>query len=189
MALAFSFHRVKSGQLLFLLGSILVGSLRAAEKPPLPHEMMGVANGCFVESVVFLDHWHEVFGEEAWARMVQWGAKEDEEVVARRDGADAPAEKLDYPDAAWRIRSALANPNAGELLVSAAEGWELEDLGGRHHAGGGSHGSLVAGDSLVPLVTVGLRAEPRRIVEVAPALLEHFGVPVPGSMEALAGVG
>jgi predicted AlkP superfamily pyrophosphatase or phosphodiesterase len=114
---------------------------------------------------------------------------EDEEVVARRDGADAPAEKLDYPDAAWRTRSALANPNAGELLVSAAEGWELEDLGGRHHAGGGSHGSLVAGDSLVPLVTVGLRAEPRRIVEVAPALLEHFGVPVPGSMEALAGVG
>jgi len=114
---------------------------------------------------------------------------EDEEVVARRDGADAPAEKLDYPDAAWRTRSALANPNAGELLVSAAEGWELEDLGGRHHAGGGSHGSLVAGDSLVPLVTVGLRSEPRRIVEVAPALLEHFGVPVPGSMEALAGVG
>jgi hypothetical protein len=114
---------------------------------------------------------------------------EDEEVVARRDGADAPAEELDYPDAAWRARSALANPNAGELLVSAAEGWELEDLGGRHHAGGGSHGSLVAGDSLVPLVTVGLRAEPRRIVEVAPALLEHFGVPVPGSMEALAGVG
>jgi predicted AlkP superfamily pyrophosphatase or phosphodiesterase len=114
---------------------------------------------------------------------------EDEVVVARRDGADAPAEKLDYPDAAWRTRSALANPNAGELLVSAAEGWELEDLGGRHHVGGGSHGSLVAGDSLVPLVTVGLRAGPRRIVEVASALLEHFGVPVPGSMEALAGVG
>jgi hypothetical protein len=53
-----------------------------AEKPPLRHEMMSVANGCFVESVAFLDHWHEVFGGEAWARMVQWGAKEDEEVVA-----------------------------------------------------------------------------------------------------------
>jgi predicted AlkP superfamily pyrophosphatase or phosphodiesterase len=113
---------------------------------------------------------------------------EDGEVVARRDGADAPVEKLDHPDAAWRARSALANPNAGELLVSAAEGWELADLGGHHHAGGGSHGSLVAGDSFVPLVTVGLRAEPRRITDVAPAVLEHFGVTVPESMEALAGV-
>jgi predicted AlkP superfamily pyrophosphatase or phosphodiesterase len=115
--------------------------------------------------------------------------REDSEVVARRDGADAPAEKLDHPDAARRARSALANPNAGELLVSAAEGWELADLGGRHHAGGGSHGSLVAGDSLVPIVTVGLRAEPQRITDVAPAVLEHFGVAVPAAMEALAGVG
>jgi Type I phosphodiesterase / nucleotide pyrophosphatase len=114
---------------------------------------------------------------------------EGEEVVARRDGADAPAEKLEHPDAAWRARSALANPNAGELLVSAAEGWELADLGGRHHAGGGSHGSLAAGDSLVPLVTVGLQAEVRRITDVAPAVLAHFGVAVPESMEALSGVG
>ena len=115
--------------------------------------------------------------------------REGDEVIARRAGADAPVEKLEHPDAARRARSALANPNAGELLVSAAEGWELADLGGRHHAGGGSHGSLVAGDSLVPLLTVGLRAEPRRITEVAPAVLEHFGVTVPASMEALAGVG
>ena len=114
--------------------------------------------------------------------------REGDEAIARRDGADAPAHKLDYPDAAWRAQSALANPNAGELLVSAAEGWELADLGGRHHAGGGSHGSLLAGDSLVPLVTVGLQAEPRRITDVAPAVLEHFGVAVPGSMEVPAGV-
>jgi hypothetical protein len=115
--------------------------------------------------------------------------READEVVARRDGADAPVEKLEHPDAAWRARSALANPNAGELLVSAAEGWELADLGGRHHAGGGSHGSLVAGDSLVPLVTVGLRADVRRITDVAPAVLAHFGVAVPESMEALSSVG
>jgi hypothetical protein len=115
--------------------------------------------------------------------------RDGDDVVARRDGADASVEKLDHPDAAWRARSALANPNAGELLVSAAEGWELADLGGRHHAGGGSHGSLLAGDSLVPLVTVGLSAEPRRITDVVPAVLEHFGVAVPASMETLAGVG
>ena len=114
--------------------------------------------------------------------------REGDRVVARKEGEDAPVEKLDHPDAAWRARSALADPNAGELLVSAAEGWELADLGGRHHAGGGSHGSLVAGDSFVPLVTVGLEAEPRRITDVAPAVLEHFGVAVPDAMEAPAGV-
>ncbi len=114
---------------------------------------------------------------------------EDGEVVARRDGADVPVEQLEHPDAAWRARSALLNPNAGELLVSAAEGWELADLGGRHHAGGGSHGSLVAGDSFAPVVTVGLRTEVRRITDVAPAVLAHFGVAVPESMEAPAGVG
>jgi predicted AlkP superfamily pyrophosphatase or phosphodiesterase len=115
--------------------------------------------------------------------------REGEEIVARRDGADGSVEKLEHPDVVWRARSALANPNAGELLVSAAEGWELTDLGGRHHAGGGSHGSLVAGDSLVPVVTVGLKAELHRITDVAPAVLAHFGVAVPESMEALAGVG
>jgi hypothetical protein len=115
--------------------------------------------------------------------------REGDEVVARRDGADAPVEKLEHPDAAWRARSALANPNAGELLVSAAEGWELVDLGGRHHAGGGSHGSLVAGDSVVPLLTIGIGAELHRITDVAPALLEHFGVAVPAAMEASVGVG
>jgi predicted AlkP superfamily pyrophosphatase or phosphodiesterase len=114
--------------------------------------------------------------------------REGDQVVARKDGEDAPVETLDHPDAAWRARSALSDPNAGELLVSAAEGWELADLGGRHHAGGGSHGSLVAGDSLVPLVTVGVEAEPRRITDVAPAVLEHFGVAVPDAMEAPAGV-
>jgi hypothetical protein len=113
---------------------------------------------------------------------------EGDEIVARREGADGPAAKLEHPDVAHRARSALANPNAGELLVSAAEGWELADLGGRHHAGGGSHGSLVAGDSFVPIVTVGLEAEIRRITDVAPAVLAHFGVAVPESMEALAGV-
>jgi hypothetical protein len=47
----------------------------------------------------------------------------------------------------------------------------------------------VAGDSLVPVLTVGVRADVRRITDVAPAVLAHFGVAVPGSMEALAGVG
>jgi type I phosphodiesterase/nucleotide pyrophosphatase len=83
---------------------------------------------------------------------------------------------LDQPDGLARSFAALRNPNAGDVLVSAAPGFEFADLGGRHHAGGGSHGSLEAGDSVVPMLAVGLERVPRSIVEIAPAVLEHFGV-------------
>ncbi len=129
--------------------------------------------------------------------------REGDEAVARRDGEELrfrpgegdweisgdPSVFDGQPDAFRRSWSALANPNAGELLVSAAEGWELADLGGRHHAGGGSHGSLVAGDSLVPLLTIGLDASPARITEVMPAVLAHFGVEPPAYTHAFDHVG
>src|SRR5207244_9869593 len=83
--------------------------------------------------------------------------REDEDAVARRDGEELrfrPGAEgwetsgdpaiLDHPDGLARSWSALASPNAGDLLVSAAEGWEYADLGGRHHLGGGSLGSLTA---------------------------------------------
>jgi len=99
---------------------------------------------------------------------------EGDDAVVRREGADGCPDELDYPDADVRVRSALANPNAGDLLISAAEGWEFADLGGRHHTGGGSHGSLAAGDSLVPLLTIGIEADIGRITEITPAVLAHF---------------
>ncbi len=114
--------------------------------------------------------------------------REGEEAVARRDGEElrftphgtsGDAAILDHPQGLERAWAALANPNAGELIVSAAAGWEFADLAGRHHAGGGSHGSLLAGDSEVPMLTVGLETLPGSIVEVMPAVLEHFGVDAP----------
>ena len=99
--------------------------------------------------------------------------------VARRDGADGDVSQLDHPDGAERAAAALANPNAGELIISAAAGWEFADLAGRHHSGGGSHGSLLTGDSEVPMLTVGLDVLTASIVEVMPAVLDHFGVPAP----------
>jgi predicted AlkP superfamily pyrophosphatase or phosphodiesterase len=83
---------------------------------------------------------------------------------------------LEQPDALERGWAALANPNAGDLVVSAAPGVEFADLGGRHHVGGGSHGSLEAGDSEVPMLSVGAGAPPARIVDVTPRVLDHFGV-------------
>jgi predicted AlkP superfamily pyrophosphatase or phosphodiesterase len=111
------------------------------------------------------------------AEVVLW--RDGDSVVARRDGADGTVSELDHPDAAARATAALANPNAGELIVSAASGWEFADLAGRHHSGGGSHGSLVAGDSEVPMLAVGLEVMPGSITEVMPAVLNHFGVPAP----------
>jgi hypothetical protein len=114
--------------------------------------------------------------------------REGEDAIARREGEELRFTRatatgdptiLDHPDGFERAWSALANPNAGELVISAAPGWEFADLAGRHHAGGGSHGSLVAGDSEVPMLTVGLDALPSSITEVMPAALDHFGVALP----------
>jgi len=54
----------------------------ASEGPPLSYETMGVANGCFVESVACFDAFHEAAGDEAWGRVLQWGAQENEVMVA-----------------------------------------------------------------------------------------------------------
>jgi hypothetical protein len=110
-------------------------------------------------------------------------------VVARQNGKElsfAPSadawetrgalDLLAQPDALERAWAALANPNAGDLVVSAAPGVEFADLGGRHHLGGGSHGSLEAGDSEVPMLSIGAGAPPARIVDVTPRVLDHFGV-------------
>ncbi len=117
---------------------------------------------------------------------------EDGGAVARREGEEVrfrPAvdgwsvegdgSLLGHPDGFARAWAGLANPNAGDVLVSAAPGAEFADLAGSHHAGGGSHGSLTTADSEVPILTVGIEAEPRSIVDLAPAILSHFGVALP----------
>jgi hypothetical protein len=63
------------------LAAAVLAAEKKAEAPPLQHPMMGVANGCFVETVAFLDHWKQARGSESWARLLQWGAREEEEVV------------------------------------------------------------------------------------------------------------
>ena len=75
------------------------------------------------------------------------------------------------PGRARRAWAALGNPNAGEVLVSAAAGYEFTDLGGGHHVGGGSHGSLAPATPRCRSSPSASRAPPRSIVDVAPLVL------------------
>ncbi len=102
--------------------------------------------------------------------------REDGRLVVRRDGDEDDALLDAVPDGRVRADAALRNPNAGEVLVSAAPGWEFVDLAGRHHRGGGSHGSLEAADSEVPMLTVGLGEAPASITGIKGAIAGHFGL-------------
>jgi len=130
------------------------------------------------EAVLFLE------GDEAIARH----AGEELRFAPSADGWKTSGDPtlLPQPDALERAWAALRNPNAGDLLVSAAAGVEFADLAGRTHLGGGSHGALAAADSEVPLLTVGLAAAPRSITDLAPLALEHFGVEPPAYTRRLA---
>jgi hypothetical protein len=104
--------------------------------------------------------------------------QEDGRVVVRRNGDEDDALLDEVPDGRVRAAAALRNPNAGEVIVSAASGWEFLDLAGRHHLGGGSHGSLETADSEVPMLTVGLAGPPASITGIKPLVADHFGVAV-----------
>jgi hypothetical protein len=86
-----------------------------------------------------------------------------------------------YPDALARAWSALTCRTSGEVLLSAAPGFEFLDWGRQAHVGGGSHGSLHASDSLGALILHGValpEPEPAQwaIRDVAPLVLRHFAL-------------
>jgi len=85
-----------------------------------------------------------------------------------------------YPDALARVWSSLICPTSGEVLLSAAPGFEFLDWGGAAHLGGGSHGSLHASDSLGALVLCGVEPaeEPAQwaIRDIAPLVRRHFSL-------------
>jgi predicted AlkP superfamily pyrophosphatase or phosphodiesterase len=119
-------------------------------------------------------------GEIADRRGARWSIDGELDVIGAhvRDGRlDAP----DYPDVLARAWAALTCPSSGDVLLSAAPGYEFVDWGRQAHVGGGSHGSLHASDSLGALVTCGVELpdpEPAQwaIRDVAPLVLAHFGL-------------
>jgi predicted AlkP superfamily pyrophosphatase or phosphodiesterase len=102
--------------------------------------------------------------------------------VLRAEIQDGRLLSTEYPDALARIWSALHCPNAGDVLLSAAPGYEFVDWGGSDHVGGGSHGSLHRSDSLGALLWCGTGPATRAAKEqwslrdVTPMVRDHFGL-------------
>ncbi|HWY18626.1 MAG TPA: alkaline phosphatase family protein [Solirubrobacteraceae bacterium] len=114
------------------------------------------------------------------ARGVAWHVDGELAVLDAAVRADNALATPSYPDALSRLWSALTCPTSGEVLLSAAPGYEFVDWGGAAHVGGGSHGSLHACDSLAPLVLCGIdppRDPPGQwaIRDVATLVTGHFG--------------
>ncbi len=114
-------------------------------------------------------------------RGVRWQVEGDLEAL-QASVEDGLLRSESYPDPLARVWAALSSPHAGDFILSLAPGFEAVDWGGVTHAGGGSHGSLHAGDSLGPLLFVGCGPENASeraqwtLSDVAPAVREHFGL-------------
>jgi hypothetical protein len=113
-------------------------------------------------------------------RGERWSVEGDLDVLALevRDGRVGSAA---YPDALGRAWSALRARTSGDVLASAAPGYEFRDWGGASHVGGGSHGSLHANDSLGSLLWCGTgpEADSREqwtLRDVVPLVCDHFGL-------------
>ena len=102
--------------------------------------------------------------------------------VLRAETQDGRFLTTEYPDALTRVWSALHCPNAGEVLLSAAPGFEFVDWGGSDHVGGGSHGSLHRSDSHAALLWCGTGPDSPAVRDqwslrdVTPMVLDHFGL-------------
>jgi hypothetical protein len=81
----------------------------------------------------------------------------------------------EYPLAFWRIKNALDLDRTGDIVITTKLGYEVKDLAGGDHRGGGDHGSLHAQDSLIPFLST-LDPPPRHPVtsDLAPHILDHF---------------
>ncbi|MBV9311004.1 MAG: alkaline phosphatase family protein [Solirubrobacterales bacterium] len=121
-----------------------------------------------------------------------WGGRwsiEGEPEALEAEVHDGVLVTSDYPNALARIWSALTCPTAGDVLLSAAPGYEFVDWGGADHVGGGSHGSLHRSDSLGALLWCGTGPDSRgakenwSLLDVSAMIRAHFGVDRPSSVD------
>jgi hypothetical protein len=122
-------------------------------------------------------------GDVSDLRGATWSVEGDLAVLEARI-EDGVLQTPDYPDALGRLWSAVTCPTAGDVLLSAAPGYEFVDWGGQDHVGGGSHGSLHHTDSHGALLWCGLGPDRREakaqwtLRDVVPMVTQHFGLEV-----------
>jgi Type I phosphodiesterase / nucleotide pyrophosphatase len=158
---------------------------RLADSSPGPARLAELALGSDGADVVCYtdDGWHVARRGSGLLRFRRGSGQADRR--GNRFDVEGDADLLPdqlYPNALERIEGILECPPAGEVVVSAAPGYEFADSGGVTHAGGGSHGSLRAEDSLVPLILAGFEGgqpalpEQPSITDLTPLTCRHFGV-------------
>ena len=120
-------------------------------------------------------------GELRDLRGGRWEVEGDERAL-ELDTTDGRVRSGTYPNALERLWAAMSCPSSGDLLISAAPGYEFVDWGGFDHVGGGSHGSLHRGDSLGTLIFCGTGPASRdareqwTIADAASEITKHFSV-------------
>ncbi len=88
-----------------------------------------------------------------------------------------------YPDAIVQLLALCTAPRAGDLVLSAAEGWDLRS---RYEpvAHVSTHGALLRDQMLVPLLLDGpVTRTPQRTADVMPSVLQALGLPVPPGLD------
>ena len=99
-----------------------------------------------------------------------------------REAYDATVDS-DYPDALVQIAHLAASPRAGDILLSAARGWDFRERYEPipHRS---AHGALHRDHMLAPLVVNhAVLQPPRRTVDVMPSALAALGVPIPDGLD------
>lgn len=91
-----------------------------------------------------------------------------------------------YPDAPFQLAHIFTSPRAGDVILSAAPGYDLrlkyEDP--EHKS---SHGSLHKSHMLVPMLCSKPFAErPTRTADVFPTILKSLGAPIPAHIDGIA---
>jgi Type I phosphodiesterase / nucleotide pyrophosphatase len=177
-------HAAARRRLRSLEGIDLIAWLAGADSTPVERKGVGAPRGEGIEAVVEADGGELRFrpGSEVEDRRGgRWDVAGDLAALGA-EVRDGRLESAAFPHALDRLWSALIAPHAGDVTASLSPGYECVDWGGATHAGGGSHGSLHAGDSLGPLLLVGLDPDsvPRReqwlLRDVADLVCTHFGV-------------
>ncbi|MEO6447270.1 MAG: alkaline phosphatase family protein [Gemmatimonadaceae bacterium] len=104
------------------------------------------------------------------------------EQVDAHEAFDATAAS-DYPDAVVQVAHMAGAARAGEVMLSAARGWDFrEKYEPIPHFS--SHGALHRDHMLVPLLLNRPAASPpRRTVDVMPSALAALGLPVPAGLD------